>query len=470
MREKHKILIVDDEDRFRAAMRRFLEKAHIVVEADNGADGLKLAASEEPDLVLLDIGLPDASGLDLLPRFREIRPSPAVVMITAYDRVKDVVKAIKQGAFDYLVKPVDLDEFEVTVKNALEHAGLKNEVTRLRQEVERLQGVGRLIGKDPTFLAAQVLAVKSAQSRDAGVLIQGETGVGKELFARLIHTKSPRARYPFVALNCAAFSTEIIESELFGYEKGAFTGAKLEGKPGLLEVADGGTLFLDEVVDLNHEIQAKLLRVLEEKEFFPLGGTRKKKVDIRIVSACNRDLWQVAEEGSFRKDLFFRLSTIKINLPALRERREDIPPLARVFMEEFNDKYGKRFRGINPGAEELLLRRSWPGNVRELRNSIERVILLENDDIILARHLQFLDHDSLDGGPGRPEAGNPKTFHIVLPDEGIGFDEIEKQVILLASEKCGANKSKMARFLKLPRHVLLYRLKKFDIDLESKGS
>ncbi len=460
MREKHKILIVDDEDHFRSALRRFLEKTHIVLEAENGAAGLQLAESEEPDLILLDIGLPDASGLDLLPRFKEIRPSPTVVMITAFDRVKDVVMAIKQGAFDYLVKPVDLDEFEVTIQNALENAGLKNEVTRLRQEVERLRGVGRMIGSHQSFLEAQMLAIKSAQSRDAGVLIQGETGAGKELFARLIHSKSPRAQYPFVALNCAAFSTEIIESELFGYEKGAFTGAKLEGKEGLLEVADGGTLFLDEIVDLNHEIQAKLLRVMEEKEFFPIGGTRKKKVDIRVVSACNRDLWHVAEEGGFRKDLYFRLATIKINLPALRQRREDILPLARVFMEEFNDKYGKKFRGFNPKAEQLLLSHSWPGNVRELRNSIERVVLLENDDMILGRHLHFLGHDYLE-----QSAGLPEKLCIELPEEGIGLDEIEKQVILQAREKCGANKSKMARFLRLPRHVLLYRLKKYGIEV-----
>ena len=460
MREKHKILIVDDEDHFRSALRRFLEKTHIVLEAGNGATGLELAESERPDLVLLDIGLPDASGLDMLPRFKEIRPSPAVVMITAFDRVKDVVMAIKQGAFDYLVKPVDLDEFEVTIQNALEHAGLKNEVNRLRQEVERLQGVGQLIGRDQSFLEAQMLAIKSAQSRDAGVLIQGETGAGKELFARLIHTKSPRAQHPFVALNCAAFSTEIIESELFGYERGAFTGAKLEGKEGLLEVADGGTLFLDEVVDLNPEIQAKLLRVMEEKQFFPIGGTRTKQVDIRLVSACNTDLWQVCEQGGFRKDLYFRLSTIKINLPALRERREDILPLARVFMEEFNDKYGKRFRGFNPKAEQLLVSRSWPGNVRELRNSIERVVLLENEDMILGHHLHFLDHDPLG-----QSASQPEKLNIVLPDGGVGLEEIEKQVIYQAREKCGANKSKMARFLRLPRHVLLYRLKKYGIEL-----
>lgn len=459
MREKHKILVVDDEAPFRSAMRRLLEKNNILIEADTGTAGLKLAEREEPDLVLLDIGLPDGSGLELLPRFKELRPSPTVVMITAYERVKDIVTAIKRGAFDYLVKPVDLDEFELTIQNALEHAGLKNEVSRLRQEVQRLQGVDRLIGKDQRFLDAQMLAIKSAQSRDAGVLIQGESGAGKELFARLIHTKSPRAPYPFVALNCAAFSTEIIESELFGYEKGAFTGAKAEGKEGLLQVADGGTLFLDEIVDLHPEIQAKLLRVMEEKEFFAVGGTRKKRVDIRIVSACNRDLWQMAEQGGFRKDLYFRLATIRIDLPALRERREDIFPLAQTFMEEFNDKYGKHFRGFNPKAEHLLLTHSWPGNIRELRNSIERVVLLENDDMILGRHLHFLDPDRMQS-PAQAE-----RFSIALPDGGIGLEEIEKEVILQAFDKCGKNKSKTARFLKLPRHILLYRLKKYGIEI-----
>ena len=458
MREKQKILIIDDEAPFRSALRRLLEKAYIVLEADTGEAGFELAKDQDPDLILLDIGLPDGSGLELLPRFKEMRPSPTIVMITAYERIKDVVMAIKQGAFDYMVKPVDLDEFEVTIQNALEHAGLKNEVARLRNEVQRLRGGDRLIGKDQLFLEAQTLAIKSAQSRDAGVLIQGESGVGKELFARLIHTQSPRAHYPFVALNCAAFSTEIIESELFGYERGAFTGAKAEGKEGLLQVADGGTLFLDEIVDLHPEIQAKLLRVMEEKEFFAVGGTRKKLVDIRIVSACNRDLWHVAEEGGFRKDLYFRLATIKVNLPPLRERRDDILPLARTFMEEFNDKYGKKFRGFNPKAETLLMNHSWPGNIRELRNSIERVVLLENDDTVLGRYLHFLDPDTIE-----PAGPHPENFSVALPDGGVGLEEIEKQVILQAFEKCGSNKSKTARFLRLPRHVLLYRLKKYGI-------
>ena len=459
MREKQKILIVDDEHPFRSAMRRLLEKKYIVVDADNGAKGMELAHNEDPDLILLDIGLPDIDGLDLLTQFKELRPSPTVVMITAYERVKDIVSAIKHGAFDYLVKPVDLDEFELTIQKALKHAGLKNEIDRLRQEVQRLQPVDHLIGKNPIFLDAQMLAIKSAKSRDAGVLIQGESGVGKELFARLIHTKSPRRTFPFVALNCAAFSSEIIESELFGYEKGAFTGARSEGKEGLLQVADEGTLFLDEVVDLHPEIQAKLLRVLEEKEFYPVGGTKKRTVDIRIVSACNQDLWQAAEDGRFRKDLYFRLATIRLDLPPLRQRPEDIISLAEHFMEEFNDKYGKRFRRFSPEAEQLLTGHSWPGNVRELRNTMERVILLENDTSVLGRHLHFLVQEA------NSVTTTVGAFHVELPEQGIALEEIEKEIILRAYEKCKRNKSKTARFLKMPRHILIYRLKKFDLEI-----
>lgn len=439
-------------------MRRLLEKSYIVIEADTGAKGLKLAHDEEPDLVLLDIGLPDSSGLELLAQLKELSPSPTVVMITAYEQVKDVVMAIKRGAFDYLVKPVDLDEFELTIQTALDHTGLKNEVDRLRQEVQRLHSVKRLIGKNSKFLDAQVLAIKSAQSHDAGVLIQGESGVGKELFARLIHARSPRSAYPFVALNCAAFGAEIIESELFGYEKGAFTGARSDGKEGLLQVADGGTLFLDEVVDLHPEIQAKLLRVLEEKEFFPVGGTRKRKVDIRILSACNLDLWHSSEQGQFRKDLYFRLATIRIDLPSLRERPEDILPLSHFFMDEFNDKYGKHFRRFSPDAEQLLMHHAWPGNVRELRNSIERVVLLENDETILGRHLHFLRSEAQ-----TPSVEPSNDFRFELPEQGISLDELEKSIILKVYEQCKGNKAKAARFLRIPRHIFLYRLKKYGL-------
>jgi DNA-binding NtrC family response regulator len=458
MRDKQKVLIIDDEAPFRMALRRLLEKEHLVLEADLGQSGLQLATQEEPELILLDVGLPDGSGLDLLPRLKELRPSPTVVMITAFEHVRDVVLAMKRGAFDYLVKPVDLDEFELTIQHALEHAGLKNEVDRLRLEVQRLHRVDRLIGRNPAFLEAQMLAIKSAQSADAGVLLQGESGVGKELFARLIHSQSPRAAYAFIALNCAAFSAEIIESELFGYEKGAFTGARAEGKPGLLEAAHGGTLLLDEVVDLHPEIQAKLLRALEEKEFFPLGGTRRRRVDLRIIAACNQDLWEATENGRFRKDLYFRLATIRIQLPPLRQRQDDILALVRHFMDGFNDKYGKRFRSISPDAERILLTYAWPGNVRELRNTIERIVLLENEETILGRHLHFLTRDA------PASVSLPRQLLLELPDEGLSLEELEKEVILKAYEKSGRNKSRTARYLGIPRHVLLYRLKKMGLE------
>lgn len=459
MRERQLVLLVDDEDPFRAALKRLLEKHYEIHEADTGALAIQKAGLLEPDLVLLDIGLPDISGIEILSRLKELRPSPVVVMVTAYEQVKDVVTAMRRGAFDYLVKPVDLDEFEVTIQHALEHASLKNEVDRLKKELHRLQGVARLIGKNQAFLDAQMLAIKSAQSPDAGVLLQGESGVGKELFARLIHAQSPRSSFSFVALNCAAFSPEIIESELFGYEKGAFTGARSEGKAGLLEMAHKGTLFLDEVVDLSVEIQAKLLRVLEEKEFYPLGATRQKKVDIRIVSACNKDLWEETGIGTFRKDLYFRLATIKIQLPALRERPEDILPLAEFFMEQFNDKYSKRFRALSPEAEQALLSHPWPGNVRELRNAIERVVLLDNDDLISLKHLSFFE---------RTEAMTPvkkiALHDLQLPDDGLPLARLEEGIIRAAYEKCDRNKSRTARYLALPRHVLIYRLKKHGIE------
>ncbi|ROQ89520.1 sigma-54-dependent transcriptional regulator [Desulfosoma caldarium] len=464
MRTAPTILIIDDETGFRGAIARFLSRSYTVHEAKTAAEGLRLAQELEPDLVLLDIGLPDCSGLDLLPELKEAKPSPTVIMVTAYEQVRDVVQAMKKGAFDYLVKPVDLEEFEVTVKQALEYASLRHEVERLREEMQRLHQRRTLVGSSPAFLEAQQLAIRSAQSPDAGVLLQGESGVGKELFARLIHAASPRASYPFVALNCAVFTPEIIESELFGYEKGAFTGARAEGKKGLLEAADGGTLFLDEVIDLPPEVQAKLLRVLEEHEFYPLGATRKKTVDIRVVAACNRDLWQACEEGLFRKDLFFRLATVQIVLPALRQRREDILPLARFFLEQFNDKYRKKFRDISEEAQHILLSHEWPGNVRELKNTIERIVLLEDDDLIFKRHLHFLP--STAGRRAAMAASNQAGFlaweH--MPEEGMSLEELERNIIQEVFERCGRNKSKTARFLRIPRHVLIYRMKKFGLE------
>ncbi len=462
-KNKYSILIVDDETTFRKSVNRFLKKYYHTFEASDGQKALELARTVNPELVLLDIGLPDMSGLDVLAKLKETEHPPAVIMVTAYDQVKDVVRAMKLGASNYLVKPIDIDEFDLAIKNTLETVSLKKEVEGLRGQLKKAYKLDRLIGSSPAFIEAQELAIKSAESADASILLQGESGVGKELFARLIHFHSPRAASPLLALNCAAFASEIVESELFGHEPGSFTGARQGGKKGLLEAANEGSLFLDEVADLGHSIQAKLLRVLEEKEFYPVGGTRKKHVDVRFIAACNRDLWQEVKKGKFRPDLYFRLATIKIELPPLRKRKEDILPLAQFFMEKFNNKYGKHFRYIAREAKSFLENFNWPGNVRQLRNTIERIVLLEDDTVIRAKHLAFLLDDNAGDFATAAISGqeNKDGFSFTLPESGFSLEEAEKAIIAEAYKMCGYNKTKTARFLKTPRHILTYRLKKY---------
>ncbi len=462
---KYTILIVDDESTFRKSVNRFLEKHYHTLEAPTGQRALEIATTLHPELVLLDIGLPDMSGLEVLSKLKESEHPPAIIMVTAYDQIKDVVEAMKLGASNYLVKPIDIDEFDLAIKNALETVSLRKEIEGLRGQLKRAYNLDRLIGSSQAFIAAQELAIKSAESADASILLQGESGVGKELFAKLIHFHSPRAARPFLALNCAAFATEIVESELFGHEPGSFTGARQSGKAGLLEAANEGSLFLDEVVDLGPDVQAKLLRVLEEKEFYRVGGTQKKQVDVRFIAACNRDLWKEVKKGNFRADLYFRLATIKIELPPLRDRHEDILPLAQFFMDKFNKKYGKNFRYISPEAQGFLESFNWPGNVRQLRNTIERIVLLETDTVIRAKHLNFLLQDN--AGDLRESAlhtfSGTAGFTFNLPDQGFSLEEAEKLIIAEAYKKCNFNKSKTAKFLKTPRHILTYRLKKFGL-------
>ncbi len=462
---KYSILIVDDETTFRKSVNRFLKKYYHTIEAPNGQKALELARTIKPELVLLDIGLPDMSGLEVLARLKETEHPPAVIMVTAYDQVKDVVHAMKLGASNYLVKPIDIDEFDVAIKNALETVSLKKEIEGLKGQLKKAYKLDRLIGSSPAFIAAQELAIKSAESADASILLQGESGVGKELFAKLIHFHSPRAANPLLALNCAAFASEIVESELFGHEPGSFTGARQSGKKGLLEAANEGSLFLDEVADLGHGIQAKLLRVLEEKEFYPVGGTKKKHVDVRFIAACNRDLWHEVKRGNFRPDLYFRLATIKIELPPLRKRKEDILPLAQFFMEKFNNKYGKQFQYISPEAQSFLENFNWPGNVRQLRNTIERIVLLEDDVVIRAKHLNFLLDDNAGDFtfPSSLQANFSTGFRFTLPESGFSLEEAEKAIIAEAYKKCNYNKTKTAKFLKTPRHILTYRLKKYGL-------
>ncbi|MGD8530814.1 MAG: sigma-54 dependent transcriptional regulator, partial [Syntrophobacterales bacterium] len=364
----YKILIVDDEASFRNSLKGALKKDYKVTEAASSEAAIKKVLESPPDVVLLDISMPGVDGLETLTKIREHDDYIAVIMVTAYGEIKTVVQAINQGAVDYLTKPIDMDELQIAISKALERLRFKQEIAALRQALAREYNIDNLIGKSPEFLGALSMAKRIARSPDANVYIGGESGVGKELFARAIHFNSPRVSGPFVAVNCAAINKEVVESELFGYKRGAFTGAHTKGKKGFFEEAHSGTLLLDEVADLPLDVQAKLLRVLEEKEFYPVGDSQPKKADVRIIAATNQPLEKLCEAGQFRQDLYFRLATIAINITPLRERQEDILLLVNYFLEMFNNKYEKNFRRVSKKAAEILTNHPWKGNVRELKN------------------------------------------------------------------------------------------------------
>jgi two-component system response regulator AtoC len=362
------------------------------------------------------------------------------------------------GAFDFLVKPFELDDIEALVTKGLERARLKREVEWLRAQYQEKFRSGGIIGKSTQMQSILRLAEKIARSADTTVLIEGETGTGKELLAEYIHSLSPRASFPFIPINCGAFPPDLLESELFGYEKGAFTGASEKGKMGKVEAAEKGTLFLDEVGELPLPAQVKVLRVLESKEYFKLGGVEKKKADVRILAATNKDLESEIKKKNFRDDLFFRLNVVRLMIPPLRDRQEDILALFRFFMERFNEQFQKGFTAISPEAQERILVYPWPGNVRELRNAVERIILLERGERVLERHLSFLG-----GQGGYPAQGAfPETQ---IPPQGIILDEVMKAYILEALRMKKGNKAQAARLLGISRSALLYRMEKYGMNV-----
>ncbi len=361
------LFIVDDEATARNGMTLALQKDYDVKGFEDAEKALEAVRSQAPDLILLDIGLPGMNGIEALQEIKKLRPETVVIMITAFEDIATVVSAMKLGAYDYIVKPVHMEALLVTIRNALETVRLRKEVQRL-QERYLEENIPCFIGQSQSIQSVMEFVNLVAQSPDTPVLICGETGTGKELVAGAIHYKSPNFKGPFITLNCAAIPKELIESELFGYEKGAFSGAHEKGKRGLVEEAAGGTLFLDEVGDLSLEAQAKLLRFLEEGEYYRVGGTQKQQVKTRVISATNRDIEQMIETDRFRRDLYYRLAVIKVDIPRLSKRTEDILPIARHFMIEFSAKFGKEFTGIASEAEQALLNRDWKGNVRELRN------------------------------------------------------------------------------------------------------
>jgi two-component system response regulator AtoC len=454
--KSEKILIVDD-DRF---VRMTLSEAvrswnYRSFEAASVAEGKQLFAAEEPSVVLLDIDLPDGSGLDLLNEIKEQNADAIVVMITGNVNVPNAVAALRGGAHDFIGKPVRLEELRVTLRNALETGRLRREVRRLKQEEQKKFSFSQIIGESKAIEKAKQLAERVAASDVNAVLLQGETGTGKDLFARAIHYASERKDAPYLAINCAALPANLIESELFGYEKGAFTDAK-QRKEGLFEQARGGTIFLDEIGEMELALQSKLLRVLEENTFRRVGGLKDIPLDARIVAASNRNLKQRSETGEFRLDLYYRLSVIQIDIPPLRERGTDILLLARHYIERANQKRrGVKLKGLSKETEKIFLDYEWTGNVRELRNVIERASILEDGEYVTTAHLPA---DLLLGA--RPASGKSSNYTIVLPPEGISLEEAEADLARQAVERTGGNLTQAARLLGISRDQLRYKLKK----------
>lgn len=447
---KAKILVIDDDTSLRRVLEYNLqEEGYEVQAASSGEEGLYLFGKSQPDLVITDMKMSGMDGLMVLKSIKERSPEALVIIITAFGTVDVAVEAMKAGAYDYITKPFNRDALKLTVKKALQFSGLAEENKRLKSELSDKADFRTIVGSSKEMEKVFDIIRKVADT-EAAVLITGESGTGKELVARSIHANSSRRDAPFVAINCAAIPRDLLESELFGHVKGAFTGA-IKDKIGKFQVAEGGTLFLDEVGELPIELQPKLLRALQEKEVEPVGGTKVQKLDVRVVSATNLDVDQAMAAGTFREDLYYRLSVIPMHLPPLRERRKDIPLLIRYFC----GKHGSDKISFDKDALETLVIYPWPGNVRELENTIERLLIMRNGDSITLHDLPEKFRKN----------GTPGSAIIKLPDEGYSLEQLEREVVVEALERNAWNQTAAARFLKIPRHTLIYRLEKYGISL-----
>lgn len=462
---KEKILVVDDEKLICWTLTEALQGwGYVPVEASNVADALEAYDAEQPAAVLLDINLPDGSGLDVLRDIRRRQPEAVVIMITANVLVDDTIAALRGGAYDFIAKPISLDELQITIRNGLEAGYLRKEVSLIRSERARQWSFDQIVGQSETMREMISLARKVAGSEVSSVLLQGESGTGKDLVAKAMHYESNRADSPFVAINCAAIPANLIESELFGYEKGAFTDAKAR-KEGLFEQAEGGTLFLDEIGELELSLQAKLLRVFEEGAFRRVGGLKDIPLNVRVIAASNRDLKSESEAGRFRLDLYYRLSVIQIDMPPLRERGDDVILLAEHYVASFSKRLRIRIHGLEPDVAAAFRSYDWPGNVRELRNVIERALILEDGDMItmkyLPRNLLVPDAHSLEAGGSSEGMTGAICFH--LPAGGVSLDDLEMSLVRQAMAQSGGNQTRAAELLCISRDQLRYRLKKLDV-------
>lgn len=451
-----RILLVDDDNGHRQMLKVILEEwGYAIIEAFDGEMAVEQVKKAPVDLVLMDVRMPKKSGLEALLEIKAINPSIPILIMTAYSTVEAAVETIKAGAFDYLTKPLDFEKLKITLRNILSFSGLIKENAQLSASLAKTQATSDIIGSSPAFKKVLTM-VETVAPSEATILITGESGTGKEVIAKAIHQLSTRNTEPYVAINCAALTETLLESELFGHEKGAFTGADRR-HDGRFSQAHKGTLFLDEIGEMPLLMQAKLLRAIQEKEIVRVGGSASEKVDVRLVAATNRDIFQEVEAGNFREDLYYRLNVVSIELPPLRERNEDIPALASHFLNEFSQKNNKKIQGFNPSAMHCLMNYSWPGNVRELENIVERGVVLCLSNTITERELpDFMQtpHSS----PTKPLAEESQP----LP-----LEDIEKTAILYTLNHVGGNKSEAAKLLGITRKTLHAKLQKYDSETSS---
>jgi DNA-binding NtrC family response regulator len=451
-----RILVVDDEESLRRVVQVQLEqRGYEVATASSAEEALVQMSKAAPELVISDLRMPGKSGLDLLKEVRQLYPGTQVIMLTAFGTVENAVEAMQAGAYHYVTKPVHFSELAVVVDRALEHCRLLEQVTNLRQSLNEKYGFENIIGHSSTLLAILDIAFRAARSSST-VLIEGETGTGKELIAKAIHFNSPRSGSPFIVINCGAIPKDLLESELFGYRKGAFTGAT-ENKIGRIEAANGGTVFLDEIGELPPQLQVKLLRVLQEGEIQKIGEIEPLKVDVRIVAATNRNLRRMAEDNEFREDLYYRLAVIPMTIPPLRERAEDIPDLVRHFWDRSRQKHDRMELSLPQALLPFFSRYHWPGNIRELENAMERIIVLSRGpEVTLSDLPEFL----------RQERPVLDSVQLELPPTQISLDAVEKELILRALQRFDWNQTKAAQYLDLTRKTLIYRMEKHGIRKE----
>jgi two-component system response regulator AtoC len=447
------LLIVEDDDSMRATLEDvFQKKNKNVVSVSTGEEALEEFSRNQPDLVLLDIRLPDTDGLTLLRKIKETAPDMLVIIMTAYPQIQTAIQAMKAGAYDYINKPFDLDEIRIVVEKALETRQLKDEVTHLRRERAATVQSTKILGESAVIAQTRNLIRMVAETPKTPVLLSGESGTGKEIAANAIHYQSARADKALIKVNCSALPDNLLEDELFGHERGAFTDAK-ELKKGLFEMADGGTLFLDEIGEMSPSLQPKLLRILEGEPFRRVGGTREIRTDVRVIAATNRNLSAMVEEGTFRKDLYYRLKVMEIRLPTLHERREDIPLLVNHFIESHNREIGKKITSVTEPGFRMLMNYEWPGNVRELKNVIERAVILAEGEAIDRKHLPL----------ELCQAAARENFKAAAPvDMDLTLEDLEREYILQTVRNVDGNRSIAARKLGISRSTLIERLKRYD--------